>query len=485
MHRALFTLAFAALMAGAAPVRAGGDDLRWLQRTGFGVDAAAVQSLQRLGPSRYLDAQLGPEQPLPASVQAQIDAMPISSTGIAALFAQADTLKAAIDAAQSDADKQAAKKAHGAFEQDVLQQAMQRNLLRAIHSPDPLRQKLVWFWFNHFNVFSGKNNGRLLIPDYEENAIRPYALGRFRDLVMATLKHPAMLVYLDNAQNAAGKLNENYARELMELHTLGVDGGYTQADVQALARILTGVSVNLRGEARPRAAMQPGYLHEGAFEFIPRRHDWGDKVLLGQTIKGTGFDEVETAVTLLCRQPATARHISQQLATYLLGSPADPQLVARMTETFQRSDGDIAATVRVLFRSPQARSAPPFYTDPYRYVVSALRQGYDGQTLGNVQPAINWLNQQGEPLYGRLTPDGYPLDGDAWASDGQMVKRFEVARAIAGGRAPLAPSSTPTPSYQWRFAQSAGVQTRNVLDRATSPTEWNLLWLSAPEMNHD
>ncbi|MBM3116998.1 DUF1800 domain-containing protein [Jeongeupia naejangsanensis] len=484
MLKPVWVLALAGLISAQA-LQAADADFVWLRRLGFGVDAQALDALRAQGINRYLDAQLGPEQPLPVTVQAQIDAMQISSTGIPALFAQADALKAAIDAAQSDTDKQAAKKAHGAFEQNLLQQAMQRNLLRAIHSPDPLRQKLVWFWFNQFNVFSGKGNGRLLIPDYEENAIRPYALGRFRDLVMATLKHPAMLVYLDNAQNAVGKLNENYARELMELHTLGVDGGYTQADVQALARILTGVGVNLRGEVRPRAAMQTGYLHEGGFEFIPRRHDWGDKVLLGQTIKGTGFDEVEAAVTLLCRQPATARHISQQLATYLLGSPADPKLVARMAEAFLRSDGDIAATVRVLFLSPQARSAPPFYTDPYRYVVSALRQGYAGQTLGNVQPAINWLNQQGEPLYGRLTPDGYPIDGDAWASDGQMVKRFEVARSLAGGRAPLAASTAAAPSYQWRFAQSVGVQTRSVLDRATTPTEWNLLWLSAPEMNHD
>jgi uncharacterized protein (DUF1800 family) len=305
-----------------------------------------------------------------------------------------------------------------------------------------------------------------------------------------------MLVYLDNAQNAAGKINENYARELMELHTLGVKAGYSQQDVQELARILTGVGVNFSEKPKPAAKLN-GYILDGAFEFNPRRHDTGGKVLLGQKFSGAGFNEVEQAVKLLCRQPATAKHISTKLATYFLGKEPAPTLVNTMAATFQKSDGDIAATLKVLLTSQALQQSTGSFRDPYRYVVAALRQGYENRIISNMKPAINWLNQMGEPLYGKLTPDGYPMLGEAWSSEGQMVKRFEIARAIGSGGAGLfdsdsksSSSGTGFPGFQSRFFYQAiepqiGANTRNVLNRASSQQEWNLLLLSSPEMMYD
>src|SRR6202012_14307 len=163
-----------------------------------------------------------------------------------------------------------------------------------------LQEQLTWFWFNHFNVHQYKANLRAMVGDYEETAIRPHALGRFRDLLEATLRHPAMLRYLDNADNAAGHINENYAREIMELHTMGVGSGYTQKDVQELARILTGVGISTKPEPpRLKPEWRKLYIRDGLFEFNPARHDFGDKEFLGHKIKGSGFAEVEQALDLI------------------------------------------------------------------------------------------------------------------------------------------------------------------------------------------
>ena len=196
-----------------------------------------------------------------------------------------------------------------------------------------------------------------MVGDYEEHAIRPHIFGRFKDLVLATLEHPAMLRYLDNAQNAAGHVNENYARELMELHTLGVGGGYSQQDVQSLARVLTGVDVNAGDAPRLKPELQRMYLRRGAFEFNPARHDFGPKTLLGSAIEGRGFAEVEGAVALIVRQPACARFISQKLAMYFVADNPPPALVERMAQTFMHTDGDIAAVLHTLFLSREFAAA--------------------------------------------------------------------------------------------------------------------------------
>ncbi len=309
---------------------------------------------------------------------------------------------------------------------------------------------MTWFWMNHFSVFSGKANVRWTLAEYEEQAVRAHALGKFSDLVMATATSPAMLEYLDNAQSAVNKINENYARELMELHTLGVSGGpsgstYTQQDVQELARVLTGVGVSLTGvPPKLPASQQAFYVRRGLFEFNPARHDFGVKKVLGHTITRKGLAEVEDAVVLLCRQAATARFISTKLATYFIADEPPPALVERMTRTFEKTDGSIVAVLRAMLLDGAfiaALNAPTptlaKFKDPMQFVVSSLRLAYDGKMITNYHPAIGWLQQLGEPLYGRVTPDGYPLTESAWASSGQIVRRFEIARAIGSGNAGL------------------------------------------------
>jgi uncharacterized protein (DUF1800 family) len=349
---------------------------------------------------------------------------------------------------------------------------------------------------NHFSVHQYKSNIRPMLGDYEDAAVRPRALGKFSELLRAVVYHPVMLRYLDNEQNAAGRINENFARELMELHTLGVDGGYSQHDVQELARVLTGVGVNLQA-ANPvvKPELQAFYVRRGLFEFNPARHDFGAKQLLGKPITAKGLPEVDEAIDRLARSPATARYISRKLAQYWLADTPPPALVDRMSQTFQRSDGDIAATLKTLLGSSEfSQGAGRKFKDPMHYVISAVRMAYDDKPVLNAGPIMNWLNRMGEPLYGRQTPDGYPLGESAWASPGQMATRFEIAKAIGSGNAGLFKTEGPQPVERAAFPQLANAlyyqsvaktlspATRKALDQAASPQEWNTFLLSSPEM---
>jgi uncharacterized protein (DUF1800 family) len=307
-----------------------------------------------------------------------------------------------------------------------------------------------------------------------------------------------MIRYLDNEQNAANRINENYARELMELHTLGVDGGYSQRDVQELARILTGVGVNL-GTAAPnvKKELQAQYVRQGLFEFNPNRHDYGNKEFLGQTVKGRGLAEVDEALDRLSRHPATAHFVSRKLAVYFVADEPPPALVERMSSTFLSSDGDIAAVLRTLFMSAEfTQSLGGKFKDPVHYVVSAVRLTYDDKTILNTGPMLYWLTRMAEPLYGRQTPDGYPLTQSGWASPGQMTTRFEIAKAIGSGNAGLFKTEGPQAQERPAFPQLANAlyyqslqkaiapATLKVLDQATSPQEWNTFLLSSPELMH-
>jgi uncharacterized protein (DUF1800 family) len=357
---------------------------------------------------------------------------------------------------------------------------------------------MVWFWLNHFSVFQNKGRVRWLVADYAQNTIRPHALGKFRDLVMATLKSPAMLEYLDNAQNARDKINENYARELMEMHTLGVNSGYTQADVQNLARILTGVGVNFDGQPRKlRPDLRPYYVQEGVFEFNPNRHDFSDKVLLGKPIKGGGFDEVEKAVDLSVSQPACATFISTKLAKYFVSDNPPPSLITAMAKTFRRTDGDIAEVMETMLTSKEfTASLGKHYKDPTQFLVSTMRLAYDGKPVENPRPLVNWINQLGQAPFGRITPDGWPTSDSEWSSSGQVAKRFEIARAIgsganhlfdldeAGTRSVGGFPQLTTPTYYATIEPALGPKTRNALAQATSQQEWNTFLLSSPEFNY-
>ena len=475
------------------------EEVLWLQRLTFGLDGRTVGDYRRLGRERYLDQQLHPrDEALPEPVAAQLRALEVPQTDPAGRLGELHERRRSLNAMSEGADQDQARKALNEEGNRLAYRAVRRQLLRAVYSPAQLREQMVWFWLNHISVHQYKADERWLIGDYEERAIRPHALGRFRDLVLATLEHPAMLEYLDNAQNAVGHVNENYARELMELHTLGVDGGYGQQDVQQLARVLTGVGINTGAAPHLRREWQGSYVRHGAFEFNPARHDFGAKTLLGQRIDGEGFAEVERAVTLIVRRPACAHFISRELATYFAGDNPPAELVDAMAGTFRRTDGDIAATLRTLFLSRQLTAFPaPKFKDPMRYVLSAVRLAYDGRTITNTRPLLDWLNALGEAPFGRATPDGYPLTGPGWESPGQMSRRFEIARAIGSGNVHLFDAEDSGAATTNRFPQLSNrlyyeaiepflaANTRAALERAGSPQEWNTFLLASPEMNYE
>jgi uncharacterized protein (DUF1800 family) len=301
----------------------------------------------------------------------------------------------------------------------------------------------------------------------------------------------------DNKKTAPEGLNENYARELMELHTLGVNSGYTQQDVQQLARVLTGVGINVANPPKLKPEWQRLYVRKGAFEFNPARHDFGAKTLLGHSVQGAGFGEVEDAVTLIVSQPACARFISRQLAQYFVADNPPPQLVERMAQTFMRTDGDIAAVLRTLFLSKELDAVlGEKFKDPMRFVISAVRFAYDGRPISNTRPLLNWLNGLGEAPFGRPTPDGYPLTELNWASSGQMSRRFEIARLIGSGNAGLFDAEEGAAATAGGFPQLSNrlyfeavepflnARTGDALNRANSPQEWNTFLLSSPDFNY-
>lgn len=487
-----------AVAAHAAPRRPAADDLRWLERVSYGVDSATFQQFAKQGRREFLAAQLGTSgasgATLPDSISTQISALEVSRSDAAALLAELQSGQQRIRDLP-EAERNAAQQQLNQRGNALANEAVRRELLRAIHSPLQLQEQLAWFWANHFSVHQGKASVRWFVGDYMERAIRPHMLGRFRDLVLATLTHPAMLQYLDNAQNAGGRLNENYARELLELHTLGVNGGYSQQDVQELARVLTGVGVAGGDPPKLKPEWQGLYRRDGAFEFNPARHDFGAKTLLGLRIEGRGFAEVEQAVDHIVSQPACARFVSTRLATYFVADEPPPALVEKMARTFMKSGGDLRAVLRTMLESREfTASLGGKFKDPMHFVIGSLRLAYDGRAITNTQPIVNWLNSLGEPLFGRTTPDGYPLTQVAWASSGQMSRRFEIARAIGAGNAGLFQSDQPGvpggfPQLASRFYFEAleptlSAQTRAALGNAASQLEWNTLLLSSPELNY-
>jgi uncharacterized protein (DUF1800 family) len=477
-------------------------DHRWLSRVCFSADSGSTARLQQLGRKRFLDEQLAmPARDTPALVAA-IAALPALATTTEASFRTYRAEQQRIKALPEGDVRQQAAKVLRRSGNELVRQAEQRQLWRAVMSPAQLREQMSWFWLNHFSIYGNKGAVRWMIPDYENVTVRPNALGRFRDLLMATLTAPAMLDYLDNIQSAAGHVNENYARELMELHTLGVSGGpsgssYTQQDVQEMARVLTGVGIDRSGEPpRLPPALRSDLMTKGLFEFNPRRHDYGTKQVLGRTIAPAGFGEVEEAVDLLSKHPATARHLAIQLATYFVSDAPPHALIDQLADRFMRSDGDISEVLRALFLSPAMTEAVALpnagkLKDPMVYVVSSIRLAQEGQPIVSVEPALNWLRQLGEPLYGRVTPDGYPLTEAAWASSGQIVRRFEIGRAIGSGRSALfggfepgSPVEAPKLDgafFQTVLAPQLGAPTREALATAKSRAEWNTLLLASPE----
>ncbi len=501
LHQTGWALAGCAWMcvaAAATPRDLARDDVAWLNRITYGVSSTTVARFRTEGRHRFLQEQLTSTAALPAAIAEQIQNLEISHVDGATLLREVANEQKRINSLPEGEPRETARKALNDHGNALANEASRREILRAIYSSAQLQEQLTWFWLNHFSVHQAKANGRWLVADYTERAIRPHALGHFSDLVMATLQHPAMLQYLDNAQNANGHINENYARELLELHTLGVGSGYTQQDVQELARILTGVGVN-PAEDKPKLKKewQPLYIRDGAFEFNPARHDFGDKTLLGQPIPGAGFDEVRRAVELIVSQPACARFVSRRLAMYFVTDDPPPHLIDQMSRTFTKSHGDIRAVLETMLTSKElTHSLGTKFRDPMQYVIASVRLAYDDKPIETVRPIMNWLNALGEPLYGRPTPDGYPLTANAWTSSGQMSRRFDIARAIGSGNAGLFQPEGGAIAQRTGFPQIAtrvyydsiepqlAADTRAALDKASSQAEWNTFLLASPDLNY-
>ncbi|CAN5869273.1 DUF1800 domain-containing protein [soil metagenome] len=493
------------VMPDSAPLRpilqqAHADPTQLLNRISWGANASSAQQMQVVGMDFYLAQQLDAntgKTVLPDAIQSQLDGMTISQRPLAQLMRELEAQREA--AAEQKGTDDSLRKAYQQELTRLAREAAARTLLRAVYSPNQLQEQMAWFWMNHFNVSSQKNNLRAMLGDFEEQAIRPHALGHFRDLLRATALHPAMLRYLDNEHNAVKRMNENYARELMELHTMGVDSGYTQGDVQELARVLTGLGINLRDSTpRLRPEWQRLYVRQGLFEFNPQRHDFGDKTILGQSVQGRGLAEVDQVLTFLSRQPATAHFISRKLAVYFVSDTPSAALVESMAQRFLQTDGDIAAVLRSMFDAPEfVASLGGKFKDPLHYVVSSIRLAYDGSSLRNTAPLLNWLNTMGQQANGHQTPDGYSMLESAWASPGQMTLRFDIAKTIAAGSpalfrsdaadAPARAQDMPRPALagsayvkQWVSRFSPGTQ--QALLQAATPQEWNAFFLAAPEM---
>ncbi len=454
-------------------------------RLGFGPRPGDLAAITHMGAERWIEQQLHPQSiPLSRDLTARLADMPaLSLTPFEALRTYGPAAARGPDG-KVDPERQKELRVQARF---IPAQAVEARLVRAVESPRQLEEALVDFWFNHFNVFVGKGLDGLWITSYDEDAIRPHVLGRFRDLLGATAHHPAMLFYLDNWQNsAAGRpgargafkgLNENYARELMELHTLGVDGGYSQDDIIALARILTGWGFGGRGgdgpggmETAPRPPRERLKLarqirQTGGFIFSEERHDFSDKTFLGHTIKGRGEAEGDDALDILALHPATARHISFKLAQYFLADTPEPAVVDGMSRTFQKSGGDITAVLKALFASKAFLDPAGYGTKfktPLRYAVSAVRA--TGQPLKNFRPLFGVLTQLGQAPYACQTPDGYKCTEDAWLNADAMTRRITFAIALCAGRLPLQsdPPDKPLPIRQsQRVADQAAQQMEN------------------------
>ena len=490
-------LAFAAAKQADALPPATPGDLALVDTITWGANQSTITAFLSLGRERWLQSQLHPpsDARLPGAAQQQIDALAVSRKSALELASDFSAVGRVANDMTEPEQRAAAEKVLQDGMSDVARQAATVSILRALYSPSQLQERMTWFWFNHFNVHEYKANIRVLVGDYERNAIRKHALGHFRDLLMATLRHPAMLEYLDNAANAAGHINENYAREIMELHTMGVGSGYTQKDVEELARILTGGGVDLKPENPTlKPELRPLLVRDGMFEFNPARHDFGDKVFLGRTIKGSGFAEIVQAVDIICANPATARHISQEIAIYFVSDDPPKALVDRMAQTFIRTQGDIASVLDAMFHAPEFAAAQGTrFKDPVRYVLSAARLAYDDKVIVNTVPVQSWINHLAEGLYNHQTPDGYALVSSAWDSSGQMMARFEIARQIGANSAGLFKSTGPNPVDEPAFPllqnglyfdglqSGLSTETRAALDKANSPQDWNIIFLSSPE----
>ncbi|HEX9163935.1 MAG TPA: DUF1800 domain-containing protein [Thermoanaerobaculia bacterium] len=434
--------------------------LQALNRLSFGARPGDVDRVLKTGVDNWIAQQLHPENIPDRAVEARLQQFPTLTLSDAQLMqqyyrpiveARRDIKKAVNNPADLDPKERQEVMMLRKNAQQVTNDLVSQRIIRASESERQLNEVMVDFWFNHFNVFAGKGVDRFMLTSYERDVIRPHMWGRFEDLLMATAKSPAMLFYLDNARSVAdpehrpampprvaarmaanpkqqqnrGGLNENYAREIMELHTLGVDGGYTQNDVTELARVLTGWTI---------APPQQG----GGFVFRPMLHDIGPKTVLGIRFPaGGGIEEGEKMIHILAHHPATAHHIAYQLAQRLVADDPPKALVDRVAKRFLDTDGDLRETVKAVIDSPEFWD-PKYYRakvkSPFEYTISAVR-AIDGQ-ITDATPIARELQKDGEPLYGAQPPTGYSDRADAWVNTGALLNRLNFALALAANKMP-------------------------------------------------
>ena len=439
-----------------------------LSRLTFGARPGDVERVSKIGVDKFIAEQLDPDSIDDSALQTRVDKLSTLRLDAADLAAQynppkplptptpAATTTAATDmksAGQTTMD--ASQMATAATTSPtpvasptptpkptpppknpgmVVNELQRAKLLRAVYSERQLYEVMVDFWENHFSIFANKDADRWLLTGFDRDTIRPFALGRFRDLLGATAHSPAMLYYLDNWQSSLrrdipatkdkparsyGGINENYARELMELHTLGVEGGYSQKDVQEVARCFTGWTIRKPNE-------------EGTFVFNPNAHDNGEKMVLGVRIPaGGGISDGERVLDILAKSPATAKFVTTKLARRFLGDDPSPAVVAHASQVFLSTDGSISETLKAIVTSKEF-SAPATYQNkvktPFEYVASALR-ATAAETDAN-SPVLNWIARMGQPVYGRVTPDGYPDRTSEWLSDNDLLARLNFASAL-------------------------------------------------------
>jgi uncharacterized protein (DUF1800 family) len=436
-----------------------------LSRLTFGPRPGDVEAVRRIGLGEWIDLQLHPERITDAALEPRLASLPTLRLSTAEIYRGYDPppalkkeiqkRRAEMGESASDEDLRRARRELAAQYKSqmagpprkAIEDLQQAKILRAVYSERQLDEVLVDFWMNHFNVFAGKGQDRFLVTEYERDVVRPRAWGRFEDLLRATAQSPAMLFYLDNWLSTApsanlggrrrglsmrrpagagkrkGGLNENYAREIMELHTLGVDGGYTQKDVTELARCLTGWTIRGLRQDDPR------------FVFLDAAHDQGDKVVLGHRVESGGIKEGEEMIHLLATHPATARFISYKLARRFVADEPPAALVDRAAATFRKTDGNIREVVRAIVTSPEFSSAAyrrAKVKTPFEFVVSAVRAS--GAEVRSAAVLAQRVAQMGMPLYLQQPPTGYKDTAEAWVSASGLLARLNFALDLAGGR---------------------------------------------------
>jgi uncharacterized protein (DUF1800 family) len=435
-----------------------------LDRLAFGARPGEVERVREMGVDAWIRQQLEPESIADADLERRVADLSVPTQSTAQLFA---TYRRFLDKseraelAKTDDPKEKARIRREATQEALAQGLRPRGevytemaadrMLRATYSERQLQEVMVDFWSNHFNVYRKKGVMPWYLAAYDRDVIRPHALGKFRDLLLATARSPAMLYYLDNLLSVAPTtarmgaparasrgINENYARELMELHSLGVDGGYTQQDVREVARAFTGWTVaDVRGrQASGMEDQDPARVQSGEFRFKPQLHDPGPKTVLGQRIVAGGEADGVAVIDLLARHPSTATFIARKLCVKFASDTPDPAMVARVAAAFTRSDGDIRATLSALFSDPAfftTRNYRAKVKTPFELVASSLR-ALDAQTDGRAVQRM--LTDLGQPLYGNLAPDGYSEQAADWVNAGALLKRMNFALALVANRIP-------------------------------------------------